>query len=109
MSQSWILVQVSEDTFSHMADDLKYIGYTTFRGSCSYEVPNEEDFFIVYSGFNSGNLFPLFIAKVNKEFAETEFKYFPTCKTNITELVDKTLVAKIWETIQNAPLLAAWN
>ena len=46
MSQSWILVQVSEDTFSHMADDLKYIGYTTFRGSCSYEVPNEEDFFI---------------------------------------------------------------
>ena len=133
MSQSWILVQVSEDTFSHMADDLKYIGYTTFRGSCSYEVPNEEDFFIVYSGFNSGNLFPLFIAKVNrtflkdkseyicslsivykivrinKEFAETEFKYFPTCKTNMTELVDNTLVAKIWGTIQNAPLLAAWN
>ena len=46
MSQSWILVQVSEDTFSHMADDLKYIGYTTFRGSCSYEVPNEEDFLL---------------------------------------------------------------
>ena len=56
MSQSWILVQVSEDTFSHMADDLKYIGYTSFRGSCSYEVPNEEDFFIaivlIYSHYS---------------------------------------------------------
>ena len=49
------------------------------------------------------------IVRINKEFAETEFKYFPTCKTNMTELVDKTLVAKIWGTIQNAPLLAAWN
>ena len=133
MRQSWILVQVSEDTFSHMADDLKYIGHTTFRGSCSYEVPNEEDFFVIYSGFNSGNLFPLFVAKVNrtflkdkseyicslsivskivridKEFAENELKYFPACKTNMTELIDKTLTARIWGTIQNAPLLAAWN
>lgn len=133
MRQSWILVQVSEDKFSQMADDLKYIGQTTFRGSCNYEVPNEGDSLVVYSGFNDGNLFPLFIAKVNrtflkdksnyicflsidskvvridKEFADYELRYCPSCKTDMTELIDDTLVGKIWDMTQNAPLLVAWN
>lgn len=133
MRQSWFLVQVSEDKFSQMADDLKYIGQTTFRGSCNYEVPNEGDSLVVYSGFNDGNLFPLFIAKVNrtflkdksnyicslsidskvvridKEFADYELRYCPSCKTDMTELIDDTLVGKIWGMTQNAPLLVAWN
>lgn len=133
MRQSWFLVQVSEDKFSQMADDLKYIGQTTFRGSCNYEVLNEGDSLVVYSGFNDGNLFPLFIAKVNrtflkdksnyicslsidskvvridKEFADYELRYCPSCKTDMTELIDDTLVGKIWGMTQNAPLLVAWN
>lgn len=133
MKENLIIVQVSNDIFSHMADDLKYNGYTTFRGSCSYEVPDEEDFIVIYSGFNNGNLFPLFIAKVNrvflkneseyicslflvskvvridKEFVENKFKYSPSCKTNMTELITPPLTIKIWETIQHAPLLAFWN
>lgn len=133
MAQNWLLVQVSNDMLSHMADDIKYIGQTTFRGSCSYEVPCEEDFMVIYSGFNSGSLFPLFIAKVNRvflkdkseyicsitmiskivkinrDFAESELKYFPQCKTNIVEQIEPLLTAKIWAEVQKSPMLVAWN
>lgn len=133
MNQIRVLVQVSNDTFSHMADDLKYIGQTTFRGSCSYEIPDEGDLIAIYSGFNDGNLFPFFIAKIirvylknkfeyicslsleskvvriSKEFAEFELKYFPACKTNMTEQVDLLLNEKIKIEIQKSPSLNAWN
>ena len=66
MMQNWFLVQVSTDMFYHMADDIRYLGQTTFRGSRSYEEPCEDDFLVVYSGFNSGSLFPLFVSKVSK-------------------------------------------
>ena len=133
MTQNWFLIQVSNDILSHMADDIKYIGQTTFRGSCSYEIPCEDDYIVVYSGFNNGNLFPLFIAKVNrvflknkneyiclvtsiskivkisKEFAEYELQYFPQCKTNMTEQIDHILTGKIWAEVQKASILVAWN
>lgn len=56
MVQNWFLVQVANEMLSHMADDIRYLGQTTFRGSRNYEVPCEDDFLVVYSGFNSGSL-----------------------------------------------------
>lgn len=112
MVQNWFLVQVANEMLSHMADDIRYLGQTTFRGSRNYEVPCEDDFLVVYSGFNSGSLFPLFVTKVSKvliidqneficiinnvskvvkvreEFAEYELRYFPQCKTNMIEHID---------------------
>ena len=133
MMQNWFLVQVSTDMFYHMADDIRYLGQTTFRGSRSYEEPCEDDFLVVYSGFNSGSLFPLFVSKVSKvlikdkteficiidkvskvvkvreEFAECELMYFPQCKTNMTEHIDSNLLQKLWQELQMAPALKAWD
>lgn len=133
METSWILVQVSEDTFSHMADDLKYIGQTSFRGSTAYDVPDEFSNIVIYSGFNNGNLFPLFIGRVKRvflknkheficildiiskivridtEFANEVLRYFPSCKTNLTEEIDESTIGKIWVTVQKSPQLTAWN
>ena len=41
MVQNWFLVQVANEMLSHMADDIRYLGQTTFRGSRNYEVPCE--------------------------------------------------------------------
>lgn len=133
MVQNWFLVQVANEMLSHMADDIRYLGQTTFRGSRNYEVPCEDDFLVVYSGFNSGSLFPLFVTKVSKvliidqneficiinnvskvvkvreEFAEYELRYFPQCKTNMIEHIDSTLLQKFWQELQVAPALKAWN
>jgi hypothetical protein len=133
MVQNWFLVQVANEMLSHMADDIRYLGQTTFRGSRNYEVPCEDDFLVVYSGFNSGSLFPLFVTKVSKvliidqneficiinnvskvvkvreEFAEYELRYFPQCKTNMIEHIDSTLLQKLWQELQVAPALKAWN
>lgn len=133
MVQNWFLVQVANEMLSHMADDIRYLGQTTFRGSRNYEVPCEDDFLVVYSGFNSGGLFPLFVTKVSKvliidqneficiinnvskvvkvreEFAEYELRYFPQCKTNMIEHIDSTLLQKLWQELQVAPALKAWN
>ena len=133
MVQNWFLVQVANEMLSHMADDIRYLGQNTFRGSRNYEVPCEDDFLVVYSGFNSGSLFPLFVTKVSKvliidqneficiinnvskvvkvreEFAEYELRYFPQCKTNMIEHIDSTLLQKLWQELQVAPALKAWN
>lgn len=133
MVQNWFLVQVANEMLSHMADDIRYLGQTTFRGSRNYEVPCEDDFLVVYSGFNSGSLFPLFVTKVSnvliidqneficiinnvskvvkvrEEFAEYELRYFPQCKTNMIEHIDSTLLQKLWQELQVAPALKAWN
>ncbi len=133
MVQNWFLVQVANEMLSHMADDIRYLGQTTFRGSRNYEVPCEDDFLVVYSGFHSGSLFPLFVTKVSKvliidqneficiinnvskvvkvreEFAEYELRYFPQCKTNMIEHIDSTLLQKLWQELQVAPALKAWN
>lgn len=133
MVQNWFLVQVANEMLSHMADDIRYLEQTTFRGSRNYEVPCEDDFPVVYSGFNSGSLFPLFVTKVSKvliidqneficiinnvskvvkvreEFAEYELRYFPQCKTNMIEHIDSTLLQKLWQELQVAPALKAWN
>ena len=133
MVQNWFLVQVANEMLSHMADDIRDVGQTTFRGSRNYEVPCEDDFLVVYSGFNSGSLFPLFVTKVSKvliidqneficiinnvskvvkvreEFAEYELRYFPQCKTNMIEHIDSTLLQKLWQELQVAPALKAWN
>lgn len=133
MVQNWFLVQVANEMLSHMTDDIRYLGQTTFRGSRNYEVPCEDDFLVVYSGFNSGSLFPLFVTKVSKvliidqneficiinnvskvvkvreEFAEYELRYFPQCKTNMIEHIDSTLLQKLWQELQVAPALKAWN
>lgn len=133
MVQNWFLVQVANEMLSHMADDIRYLGQTTFRGSRNYEVPCEDDFLVVYSGFNSGSLFPLFVTKVSKvliidqneficiinnvskvvkvreEFAEYELRYFPQCKTNMIEHIDSTLLQKLWQELQVASALKAWN
>lgn len=133
MVQNWFLVQVANEMLSHMADDIRYLGQTTFRGSRNYEIPCEDDFLVVYSGFNSGSLFPLFVTKVSKvliidqneficiinnvskvvkvreEFAEYELRYFPQCKTNMIEHIDSTLLQKLWQELQMAPALKAWN
>lgn len=127
-----ILVQVSEDIFSHMADDLKYIGETTFRCWSKHGIPDEFANMIIYTGFNSGSLFPLFIAKVqrvfrknenesicllktltdivriNKQFANEELQYEPSCKTNRPEEVSEHSYGRIWIEVEKSPRLTAW-
>lgn len=133
METQWILVQVSEDTFSHMADDLKYLGQSCFRGSMNYAIPEECSNIVIYSGFNLGTFFPIFVGRVNriyrknsvdfictfnlitkivsveKDFANEVLMYAPSCKTNFTEEIGDELVGKIWITIQKSKQLASWS
>ena len=127
-----ILVQVSEDTFSHMADDLKYIGKTTFRICSKYNIPDEFANMVIYTGLNNGTLFPLFIAKVqlvfrkneneficilkiltdvvriNPKFVDEELLYAPGCKTGMTEELSEQTYGKIWIETEKSPRLTAW-
>lgn len=49
------------------------------------------------------------VVKVREEFAEYELRYFPQCKTNMIEHIDSTLLQKLWQELQVAPALKAWN
>lgn len=132
MEYTPVLLQVSEDTFDHMANDLKYIGETTFRIWGKYNVPDEFANIVIYTGLNNGSLFPLFIAKVqrvfrkneneficiikgltdfvriNPKFADEELHYAPGCKTGMTEELDECTYGKIWVEVEKSPRLTAW-
>lgn len=133
MENQWILIQVSEDTFSHMADDLKYIGQTSFRGSTSYAIPEEFSNLIIYSSFNNNTLFPIFharakrvflknkseyicifelvskVVRLNEVFAKDNLPYNSGGRINFSDEIQETQIGKLWVEIQKSPELTKWN